>query len=203
MEKNKMIKAISKEISYVEASNDPLSADIGIIDSSAGIWLYDVGKDPNSIASLKDRYNVVLSHFHSDHTGNLDLPDIDKLYVSKYTYKHIGQGIVVDDDLYVADLHIFPLPSSHTKGALGLEVKGEFAFIGDAMYSQVKGEYYVYNVQLLKEEIQTLKNLKAKFLLISHRKGLIMPKDQAIKQLEGIYAKRDKTSDEIYINKII
>ena len=34
---------ISDAISYIEASDDPLCADIGIIRRDGGTWLYDVG----------------------------------------------------------------------------------------------------------------------------------------------------------------
>ncbi len=195
------IKKISNKIAYIEASNDPLSADIGIMQNQTGIWLYDVGNDRNRICSLTGKYNVVLSHFHLDHIGNLAQLDINNLYVSKYTFEHIKRGIVVEGDIYVDNLHIFPLPSSHTKGSLGLEVDETYAFIGDAIYSKSNAEYYIYNAQLLREEIEVLKNLKAKYLLVSHLEGMIMNKDEVIRRLEDIYSSRDKLSSEIFVKK--
>lgn len=195
------MKQISNEISYIEASENPLSADIGVIKTKNGNWLYDVGNDRNRILPLTGKYNVVLSHFHLDHVGNVNYLNIDKLYVSKYTFDHVGKGIIVENDLYVDNMHIFPLASSHTKGSLGLEVNEEFAFIGDAIYSKSNKEYYIYNVQLLKEEIETLRRLKAKYLLVSHFKGLVMPRDEVIAQLEEIYSSRDKSSCEIFVKK--
>ncbi len=198
---NMDIKQITNKISYIEASENPLSADIGIIKSENGIWLYDVGNNENSIMPLKDKYNIVLSHFHLDHVGNLDKLDIENLYVSRFTFDHIGRGIIVEKDIYIDDLHIFPLPTSHAKGSLGLEVNEEYAFIGDAMYSKTNAEYYIYNAQLLKQEIEVLKKLKAKYLLVSHRRGIVMDKDEAIRNLEEIYSKRDIKSSEIYVKK--
>ncbi len=195
------MKRISERIGYIEATNDPLSADIGFIDSESGRWLYDVGNDEHSIRSLSGQYHVVLSHFHRDHVGNLDKIQVKKLYVSPFTYEHVGRGIVVENDLYIDDLHIFPLPSSHTKGCLGLEVAQRYAFIGDASYSKANAEYYIYNAQLLKEEIEVLKRLRAETLLVSHRKGLAMPKAAVIEELERIYAGRDKYSAEIYVKR--
>lgn len=195
------IQQISDDISYIEASENPLSADIGIIKTKNENWLYDVGNDRNRILSLTGKYNVVLSHFHLDHVGNIDYLDIDQLYVSKATFEHIGKGIIVENDWYVDNIHIFPLASSHTDGSLGLEVNEEFAFIGDAIYSKSNQEFYIYNAQLLKEEIETLKKLKAKYLLVSHFKGLMMKKDEVIAQLEEIYAKRNESTDEIFVKK--
>ncbi len=195
------IKKISNKIRYIEASNDPLSADIGIVQAQNGIWLYDVGNDRNSILSLTERYHVVLSHFHLDHIGNLDQLNIENLYVSKFTFEHIGRGIIVEDDMYVGNLHIFPLPSSHTKGSLGLEVNNMYAFIGDAIYSKSTAEYYIYNAQQVKEEIEVLKKLKAKYLLVSHFKGMVRSKDEVVKELEDIYSRRKESSPEIFVKK--
>ncbi len=195
------IKQVTNDISYIEASNNPLSADIGIIKSENGIWLYDVGNDINRILSLTGKYNVVLSHFHLDHVGSLDKLDIENLYVSRFTFNHIGRGTIVEKDIYIDNLYIFPLPTSHAKGSLGLEVNEEYAFIGDALYSKTNAEYYIYNAQLLKEEIEVLKKLKAKYLLVSHRRGMVMDKEEAIKQLEEIYSGRDKSSSEIFVKK--
>ena len=192
---------INERISYIEATDDPLSADIGIIRCNDTEWLYDVGNDERSLAGLKSQYNVVLSHFHQDHTGCLDKVQTGELYVSGETFRHTGRGIIADRDLAIGDLHIFPIPSSHTKGCLGLEVAGEYAFVGDALYSKVKDGYYVYNAQLLKDEIATLKKLKASKLLVSHFKGLIRPKHEVIEELEQIYSMREKNNPDIRVGK--
>ena len=190
---------INDRISYIEASDDPLSADIGIIQSDGVTWLYDVGNDVRSIAGLEDHYNVVLSHFHQDHTGNIHRLRTREVLVSKETRGHVQLGTVVSEDLYIGDMHVFPIPSSHTKGSLGLEVAGEFAFIGDALYSKVREGCYVYNATLLKDEIEVLKKLKAPFLLVSHYRGLIRPKGDVIAELEEIYGTREKNNPEIRV----
>ncbi len=195
------IRQINDKISYIEASGDPLSADIGMVKTEGGIWLYDVGNDKNAISPLTGTYKVVLSHFHADHVGNLEALNIEELYVSRFTFAHIGKGIIVEGDVYLDNLHIFPLPSSHTKGSLGLEVNEEYAFIGDAIYSRSNAEYYIYNAQLVKEEIQILKKLRAKNLLISHLKGMVRSKDEVIRDLEDIYSRRDKSAPEIFVKK--
>ena len=110
---------IDDRISYIEATEAPLSADIGVIHCNGVTWLYDVGSDERRIASLQGEYNVVLSHFHQDHVGNFGKIGIRTLYVSKETYAHLRQGTIVSTDLYEGDLHVFPIPSSHAKGCLG------------------------------------------------------------------------------------
>ncbi len=193
--------SINKCISYIACSEDPLSADIGIIRSDGETWLFDVGNDLSRVTELKARCNVVLSHFHQDHTGSLGALNINKLYVSGETLKHTCRGIKVSDDLYIGSLHIFPLPSSHCKGCLALEVDETYAFVGDALYCKVSGEYYVFNAQMLKSEIDTLSRLKAPYLLVSHHPGLIRDKAEAIEELRQMSELRAKKNAEILIKR--
>lgn len=190
---------INEKISYIEASENPLSADIGIIRVNGDTWLYDVGNGEKKVAELKDNYHVVLSHFHQDHVGNMERILVKELFVSKETYKHVHRGTIVGDSLYRGTLHIFPLPSSHAKGCLGLEIDNRYAFVGDALYSKAKDGFRVYNAQLLKDEIKVLKSLRAPYLLVSHFKGLIRKRDDVVAELEEIYKLRTKDNPEIKI----
>ncbi len=190
---------LSEKISYIEFTENPLSADIGIIRDNGITWLYDVGNGEKCISELDGSYHVVLSHFHQDHIGNIGKIQAEELYVSKETYKHILKGTIVRDSIYIGNLHIFPLPSSHTSGSLGLEIDGTYAFVGDALYCKVKDGSYVYNAQLLKEEIDVLKKLRAPFLLVSHFNGLIRKKEDVIAELEMIYKMRVQNDPEIRI----
>ena len=63
---------INDKISYIKASENPLSADVGIINVCGATWLYDVGSNEDITKLLCGEYNVVLSHFHTDHIGNID-----------------------------------------------------------------------------------------------------------------------------------
>ena len=188
---------ISDNISYIEASDNPLCADIGIIKGAEGIWLYDVGNGEHNIAMLNDSYNIVLSHFHADHAGNIDKIKYESLYVSNETYKHVHDGIIVNENKVIGNIAIFPIPSSHAKGCLGLMVDDAYAFVGDALYGRVRAGYYTYNVQFLKEEIEVLKAIPAEYLLVSHYKGMVADKSRIIERLMGIYDMRDKNSSEI------
>lgn len=192
---------INEKISYIECSEDPLSADIGIIRDGDAVWLYDVGSDERAITELTGKYNVVLSHFHQDHTGNMGKIAVKEAFVSDETKHHIKMGTVADRDIYIGNLHIFPLPSSHCKGCLGLEVDETYAFVGDALYSKFRDGYYIFNAQLVKDEIAVLQNLKALYLLVSHLKGLVRRRDEVIAELTELYQHRDKNSPEIKIKR--
>lgn len=192
---------INEKISYIECSDDPLSADIGIIRNGDAVWLYDVGSDERAISELTGNYNVVLSHFHQDHTGNIGKLNIQKAFVSHETNRHVQMGTIADKDIYIGNLHIFPLPSSHCKGCLGLEVDESYAFVGDALYSKFRDGYYIFNAQLLKDAITVLKTLKAPFLLVSHLKGMVRRRDEVIAELEDLYHSREKTSREIKVKQ--
>ena len=191
---------IDDKISYIEATDHPLSADIGIIREADATWLYDVGNGSLSLKQIPTGVcNIVLSHFHSDHVGNIDAIHAGDIFVSKETRKHIAKGRIVDKELYMGNLHIFPLPSSHSLGSLGLEIDGKYAFVGDALYCKAKGFDYVYNAQLLRDEITVLRGLRAPFLLVSHFKGLVRPKEEVLEELEKIYQMREKSNPYIKV----
>ena len=192
---------ISDNISYIPATEAPLSADIGIIRDGAGTWLYDVGNDPQAIADLTGKYNVVLSHFHEDHTGNLQKLNIQSLYVSGETRRHTGMGTVVTGDLYFGALHLFPLPSSHCKGCLGLEIDKTYAFVGDALYCKTKNGAYTFSVQLVHDLLAVLKKLTAPDLLVSHFPGMIRPRADVIAEFEALYAMRQPGNNEILLRQ--
>ena len=192
---------INEKISYIECSDDPLSADIGIIRDGDAVWLYDVGSDERAISELTGNYNVVLSHFHQDHTGNIGKLNIKEAFVSPETKRHVQMGTVADKDIYIGNLHIFPLPSSHCKGCLGLEVDETYAFVGDALYSKLRDGYYIFNAQLVKDAIAVLKKLKAPYLLVSHFGGMVRCRDEVIAELTELYQHRGKNSQEIKVKR--
>ena len=197
---------INEKISYIEGTENPLSADIGIVKAENCHWLYDVGNGEQAISDLKGSYHVVLSHFHPDHIGNISRIPVRELYLSKETHRYIPKEVlascsvqVVTKPVKIGSLHIFPLPSSHAKGCLGFEIDGTYAFVGDALYCKAKKNACVYNTQLLKAEIEVLKNLSAPFVLVSHFKGFIRRRTEVLEELETIYDMRSKESAEISI----
>ena len=155
-------RVISEEIGYWEASENPLSADVGVIRENGQLWFYDVGDGEENADPRMEGANIVLSHFHRDHTGNIERIHEGTLYGSKETCRHMGRGTIVEQERTEGRLRIFPLPSSHARGCLGLEVDGRYAFVGDALYGRMKAGRCVYNAQFLKEEITVLKGLRAR-----------------------------------------
>lgn len=195
---------INEKISYLPATENPLSADVGIIEGEKAVWLFDLGcgtAAEETINRIKKPKNAVISHFHPDHTANAEKVSLSEIYLGANTFKYLKRGKTVESDLFIEDgisLRIFLLPSSHAKGSLGLEV-GDYAFLGDAVYSTAKQGRPCYNSSVLKEEIAVLKNLSAKYFLISHDERFIRTKEEVIVELEEIYSKRDPKESFIWI----
>ena len=198
-----MIK-INDRISYIKATGKPLSADVGIVEGDEFIWIFDVGADesvPISLNKIQKPKNAVISHFHPDHMVNLEHVYLNEVYLGANTFKYAKRGKVVDEDVFIndgAEIHLFSLPSSHAKGSVGMET-GDYAFLGDAIYSTMKKGKVCYNASVLKEEITVLKNLSAKFFLISHDERFVRPKEEIISELSEIYSKRDPKESYIWI----
>lgn len=194
---------ISGRISYIKATDKPLSSDVGIFYGDKYTWLFDLGASDETAKTLdliKNPKNAVISHFHPDHRGNLEHAVLNELFLSANTFKYAKKGSVIEDKI-IDDgekIHIFSLPSSHAKGSLGMEI-GDYAFLGDAIYPTMKNGVTCYNSSVLKEEIAVLKNLSAKYFLISHDEKFIYPKDEIISRLECIYSKRDPKQSYIAI----
>ena len=77
---------INDKISYIEASLNPLSADVGIVKEGNGIFLYDAGSGDVPLSELDGTYDVVLSHFHPDHIGNIGKVKVRNLYLSNLQF---------------------------------------------------------------------------------------------------------------------
>ena len=196
------MRKITDRISYIPAIESPLSADIGIVRCDDGLWLFDVGSSEEAAAvvnALPGKKNVVLSHFHPDHAGNIERITYDTLYVGAFTCRRLGIGTLVDEHLYFENgIHLFPLPSSHAKGCLGLEF-GDYAFLGDATYSTIKSGQVAYNAGLLQEMLAVLKALQANWFLLSHSEPLACPKAEVVAQLEEIYSLRKPNDPFVFV----
>ena len=164
-----MIKEISEKIKYVTSGENPLSSDVILIYGDKATWVFDVGANDEAFDTIehlicetlsekewniqneltgKRDVNIVISHFHRDHMGNLEriakIPATGNrvnLYVSSYTNRYCKSGNIVDKEITIDDgvkIRIFPMESSHSKGCLCLAVNDEVAFIGDAIYPAYK-----------------------------------------------------------------
>ncbi len=187
---------LSDRISYLPGREEPLSADVGIVEGDRYLWLYDVGCGEEVKREILDHIqksgkeaNVIISHFHADHLSNLQYIPIKNLYVSGHTLKYTKAGEVVAEELCLddgIDLHIFNLPSTHAKGSLCLET-GDYCFVGDGTYCTAKDGKPGYNSQLLKGTIETLEKISAGTLLLSHFEGLARPKSEVLEELHSNY----------------
>lgn len=206
---------IEQGISYITPSESPLSSNVVIIEGSDCVWLYDVGNHPDVIELLKEincdgkNINIVLSHFHPDHIGNLDkicglwenceaqdkgqpqTKDRIRIYQGKYTYKHTNKGGIISEDMYIDAgthrLHIFQIPSCHSKGSVAMEVDERYCFLGDALYPATKGAVREYNKSLLKEEINALEKIKAQYFMLSHKEPFARPENVVMAWIKKIY----------------
>lgn len=191
---------ITDQITYWKATQNPLSADIGVVEGNQYTWIFDVGSSETSVKcidSIVGQKNVILSHFHQDHIGNISKIDFKTLYQGAHTKRYTKAGEVVCKHLEIEDgvkIHLFELPCSHAKGSVGLEVNEKYAFLGDATYPTMKDGKPAYNANLLAEEIKVLQALKAEYVLLSHSEEFVHRKEDVIAKLETIYALRDAQS---------
>lgn len=209
---------ITENISYIAASRNPLSADVGIMEGAEYLYLFDVGNNEEVAAyldALPKKKKIILSHFHADHTGSIGRLSFETVYagpiMGKY-YQYFVPGyepekepvkyLKVTEPVRISDgieLEIHPMPSSHAKGSLLLQVNGEYIFLGDGIYSRKKDGKAVYNVQQLKEQIRLLQELPGEKLFLSHEKRPVKAKKGMVKFLEKIYEKREKDNPYIEI----
>ena len=198
---------ISDRIYHYPAIEMPLAADVGVVEGDTYTWLYDLGPHTAAIQALSGMapakpLRLALSHFHQDHIAGFDQLPLHELYVGKHTYKYTHRGIVVESDLYIDDgvkIHFFPLPSTHAKGSLGMEVDETYAFLGDGIYPMQKNGQALYNANLLADQLRVLRSLRAPYFLLSHDDPFVHRKEEVIAELEAIYARRQSQSMYIEI----
>ncbi len=133
---------LTDRITYLPASDDPLSADVFLIRGDRRTYVYDVGSNDEACALLRDLPEppvIILSHFHRDHTGNIGRVPTEMVYVGARTRKQLGVGVLVEAPLRIEDgvtLDIRPCVSPHVPGALILTVDGAHTLIGDLAYAR-------------------------------------------------------------------
>lgn len=198
---------IGERISYWPASSDPLCSDIAVYEGADGLWIFDVGFGDlaaKRVNSLPGKKRVVLSHFHQDHMGNLPKISWGQLYLGQYTFRHAGAGHVVAAPIEPEPgVRLFPIPSSHAKGCIGMEVDEMYAFVGDATYCTAKHTQgrLAYNANLLADELNVLRALKAQYFLLSHDGAFVRKKADVLAELEEIYARRVQGEAYIFLDE--
>lgn len=198
---------INDYISVLEPCNEPLSSDVAIIKGTEYTWIFDTGACDETAAVLskiEGPVNAVISHFHSDHTTNIERLNLCNLYVSSHTYKYTKKGIVINSDTSINDgvsIRIIPIPTVHVKGALGMLVDDKFFFSGDALYPTAKVNRPVYNVQFIKEQMDLIATLPDECkVYMSHKMDKPRSKALTLRWLKQIYDKRE--SGNPYIDAV-
>ena len=177
--------AIGKRIKYLPATNDPLSADVYLVDGDKYCYIYDVGNNENSlhyINQLGKEKIVILSHHHKDHTGNIADLYYRDLYVGKKTHESIGKGIIIEDKLTINDgvkIEIAHCLSPHTDGSLIITVDNEYTLIADLYFTRPP-----FDKEKAMKMIDSLRSIDTKYFVISHQEdGKVIPKDKLIVEL--------------------
>lgn len=121
-----MIEKINEYISYIPATEIPISSDVGIIYGKNCTYVFDVGSIPESLDflhSLNGNIKIVISHFHADHTWWLTrhkpgeegmLPGdtlsltyepvkYEKLYIGKGTERYLPDGEMIREPYIIWD----------------------------------------------------------------------------------------------------
>lgn len=199
------LQRLTERISYLPVSDNPLSADVGIIRGDVFTWFFDVGSNDDAfeiITGSGSPRKIVLSHFHADHTRNLARIAYTDLYCGDFTCAKLQDGEVIREPVTFDDgieLTLFPMASTHSKGAVGLEVDEEYAFLGDALYGAYKKGRMAYNVTKLKEMITVLEGLRAPQFLISHDPAFVRPGQKVIAELKALYDSRKPGEAFIFV----
>lgn len=191
---------ITDSISFFPGSVNPLSAEVYAVKTPTGVWVYDVGNSEEALGfvnSLGHDIRAAVSHFHSDHAGNIENINCRAIYGGAYTRKKFNRcEPIVKPTSFDGSVTLFPIPSSHSKGCLGL-MYGDCALLGDAVYGGIFNGRPGYSAGALRCTIDVISELEVKFLLISHEGERIREKEDIVTQLKNIYRRR--ASGENYI----
>lgn len=192
---------ITDTISYLPSSRNPISCEIIFIRDGDTTWIFDTGmtkEGADAINAVPGKKNIVISHWHPDHTWNLRHVTWDNLYVSSHTRRYTWKGTVISSDTTFGNVTIMPLPSSHAKGCLCL-VYGDYAFMGDGTYSKEKKGNHTYNVQLLQAEIAVLEKIPARYVGLDHDPRFIQERSDLITLHKQIFARKQEGNPTISV----
>lgn len=178
---SKLIK-INDEISYLDASEDPISSNVVFIKpkNSQTTWIFDVGMTSlaaQEINAIQGKKIVVISHFHPDHLFNINRISYDELYLSAHTFKYAKKGIVVKNKEFSVDAEVSLLTENSLAQAEDVQLaenslaQAEVARLTENSLAQVKNSQSTEN-----QLAQAPQNPKIKIMELpsSHAKGSLM-----------------------------
>lgn len=87
---------ITECVSYIKASDNPLSADVILIEGKEYLYIFDVGnneKVAEYLNGIPKKKRVILSHFHTDHMGNIGRVEWESVYFGSNTEKYFQHYI--------------------------------------------------------------------------------------------------------------
>lgn len=181
------MKRINDYLRYIPASEEPLSADVYVIDGKQYCYVYDVGNNEisrNVLNGLPKGKIVILSHYHKDHTGNIGKIDYSALYVGDLTCQTVGKGQVVDGKLMIEDgvrIEIQSCPSPHTDGSLIVTIDQEYTLIADLYFTRTAGKNRKATAML-----EALASVETRYFVVSHQKDTaIFEKQMFLKELNA------------------
>ena len=176
---------LDERIQYLPANNNPLSADVYFIKGDKYCYLYDVGNDDHSLHCINHvdmEKVIILSHYHKDHTGNIEHIDVRNLYIGKKTHEILGKGKIVEDAFTINDgvkIEVIPCPSPHTEGSLIINVNNKYTFIADLYFTRPP-----FDISLATKMIESLKNIDTMYFVVSHQEEeKVIPKEKLIAEL--------------------
>ena len=197
--------AALRDFGRLPMSTDPLSADVFIIHGQRCTYFIDCGSCDAAldfILSVDGSRNLVLTHFHADHSDNMKRfreGTFETVYGGKKTIERIGCGTIVNTELELEEgIRIIPITNCHAKGSLAVELDGEYLFTGDALCGCDTPQGYGYNAGMLLSTIRELEKCKAKYIVPSHSTQ-IRPKDEVLTELRKIYSERKGNDPYIII----
>ena len=162
---------IHPRIRRIPAGEEPLSADVFIIEGDARCYVFDVGANDEAyaaISALEKPVWVILSHFHRDHIGNMARLAPEKVLAGARTCKYVPGATQLDAPLTIRDgveIIVRPCVSPHAPGCLIATVDGMYTFLGDLHYARLgtgQGE--------AKGMLNVLKTVQTQYFVPSHRK---------------------------------
>ena len=133
---------IAPRICRIPAGEEPLSADVFIIQGDERCYVFDVGSNDEAlaaIAALTGPVTVILSHFHADHTANMARLAPAETLAGARTCKYVPGATRVDAPLTIRDgveIIVQPCVSPHAPGCLIATVDGAYTLVGDLAYAR-------------------------------------------------------------------